>query len=110
MNAENLNKVIEAIDNDDRWDNGELGRDEQFVSVANYTPEQQAALDEALELQIISIRLPRGLIEDFKFIAEVIGLIYQTLMRHVLARFADMEKKSMQKIAANRQIALRKIG
>ena len=110
MNAENLNKVIEAIDNDDRWDNGELGRDEQFVSVANYTPEQQAALDEALELQIISIRLPRGLIEDFKFIAEVNGLKYQTLMRQVLARFADMEKKTMQKKAANRQIALRKAG
>jgi len=99
MNAETVKNVIEAVDNDDRWDNGELGRDEQFVSVANNTPDQQAALDEALDLQMISIRLPKAMIEDFKFIAEVNGLKYQTLIRQVLARFADMEKKNIRDTA-----------
>jgi predicted DNA binding CopG/RHH family protein len=110
MNSESVKNVIEAVDNDDCWDNGELGRDEQFAREANKTSVQQVALDEALDLQMISIRLPKAMIEDFKFIAEVNGLKYQTLMRQVLAHFADMEKKNMQKKAANRQIALRKIG
>ncbi|MEA3277783.1 MAG: hypothetical protein U9Q81_21385 [Pseudomonadota bacterium] len=52
----------------------------------------EAAIDTALELQPISIRLQKSLIEDFKLIAQLSGLGYRPLMRQVLARFADCEK------------------
>ena len=39
------------------WENGALGRDEQFVVVADESHE--AALQEALEMQAISLRLPK---------------------------------------------------
>lgn len=67
------------------WEDGLLGRDEKFVGVADASHE--AALDEALGLQAISIRLPRQLIEHYKLIAHFHGVGYQPLMRDVLARF-----------------------
>jgi hypothetical protein len=51
------------------------------------------AIDEALALQLISIRLQKSLIEDFKFIATLNGIGYQPLMRQILKRFVDSEKK-----------------
>ena len=67
MNTEALQTTLDAIDSDERWDTGELGREEQFAKSVEKSPEQQAALDESLGLQMISIRLPKALIEDFKF-------------------------------------------
>ena len=74
----------------DAWDTGELGRDAQFVAVADAS--HDAALDEALGLQSISIRLPKELISQYKLIAH---LGYQPLMRDVLQRFV---KGAMQEI------------
>ena len=48
-----------------------------------------------MDLQSISIRLPRSLIQDFKLIANLNGLGYQTLMRQILKRFADAEIKQI---------------
>jgi len=110
MNTETLQATLDAIDLDERWDNGELGRDEQFAKSVETSPAQQAALDESLGLQMISIRLPKALIEDYKFIADANGLKYQTLMRQILARFAESEKKQMRNKAANQQRAARKFG
>lgn len=42
----------------ERWDNNELGNDEAFAAVAEGAAE---ALDEALNLQLISIRLQKGM-------------------------------------------------
>ena len=108
MNTEALQTTLDAIDSDERWDTGELGREEQFAKSVEKSPEQQAALDESLGLQMISIRLPKALIEDFKFIADANGLKYQTLMRQTLARFADLEKKQMRNKAASKQRAAQK--
>lgn len=80
------------MDTDEAWDSRQLGADEAFAAVAEM---DESALDEALELQAISIRLHKSLIEDFKLIAGMNGLGYQTLMRQVLKRFADCEKKQM---------------
>jgi predicted DNA binding CopG/RHH family protein len=110
MNTETLQATLDAIDLDERWDSGELGRDGQFVKSVEKSPEQQAALDESLGLQMISIRLPKALIEDYKFIADANGLKYQTLMRQILARFAESEKKHMRSKAASQQRAARKFG
>ena len=44
---------------------------------------------------MISIRLSKSLIEDFKNIASIHGLGYQPLMRQALERFADGEKRML---------------
>ncbi len=80
-------------DTTESWDNGELGRDEQFVAVAEESHE--TALDEALELQSISIRLPKDMIRNYKLIADFHGVGYQPLMRDVLHRFVKPALKEI---------------
>lgn len=46
-------------------------------------------------MQMISIRLPKDLITDLKEIGSAQKLGYQALMREVLKRFVDAEKKVM---------------
>jgi hypothetical protein len=94
-----IHEIEETVMNADRkipgteeaWDKGELGTDANFVAVAEDV--DQSAIDAALELQPISIRLHKSLIEDFKMIAKLNGVGYQPLMRQILTRFADSEKK-----------------
>lgn len=100
----NKDEIIGAIESDERWDTGELGRDEASVKVVELTSAQQQAMDDAVGLQLISIRLPKALIEDFKFLGDYHGIKYQTLMRQILARFAESEKKNMARKAASAQI------
>ncbi len=76
---------------DEAWDRLELGADPNYVKVLQDVDEQ--AINDALELRPISIRLHKSLIEDFKLIAELNNIGYQPLMRQVLTRFADCEKK-----------------
>jgi predicted DNA binding CopG/RHH family protein len=73
----------------DAWDNRERGQEEEFVQHAGAAHE--TALDEVLGLQMISIRLPRQLIDRLKLIAKHNGVGYQPLMRDVLSRFANGE-------------------
>ncbi|MDE9539811.1 hypothetical protein [Xenorhabdus bovienii] len=76
---------------DEAWENGELGRSEAHVKVSDDITED--LINEALDLQPISIRLNKSLIEDLKMIADLNGLGYQPLIRQVLNRFANSEKK-----------------
>ena len=73
----------------DLWESGKLGREAEFVKRAD--EKEEAALDNALGLQMISIRLPRKLIEQLKLIASVNGVGYQPLIRDILGRFARNE-------------------
>lgn len=84
-----LEHMIEGTE--DAWDSGALGTDANFAQQA--PPVDETAIDDALELQMISIRLQKSLIEDFKLIGKLQGVGYQPLMRQVLKRFADCEKK-----------------
>lgn len=72
-------------DTPEAWESGDLGREVQFVGVADASHE--AALESALELQAISIRVPKELVRHYKLIAGFHGVGYQPLMRDVLARF-----------------------
>lgn len=72
-------------DTTEAWDDRTLGADEAHVGVADEAHE--TALDDALGLQSISIRLPRQLISQYKLIGHFHGVGYQPLMRDVLARF-----------------------
>lgn len=73
------------------WDERVLGANKRHAKHMDFGDEQE--IDAALELQPISIRLQKSLIEDFKLIAEMNSLGYQPLMRQVLTRFVDCEKK-----------------
>jgi predicted DNA binding CopG/RHH family protein len=78
---------------DEAWDERDLGADEKFVSVASDELTQQVL--ESAGTHLISIRLQKSLIEDFKLIASLNGLGYQTLMKQILQRFVDCEKKQI---------------
>ena len=77
----------------DAWESGELGRDVKHAKKADQKLQKQ--IDDALGLQMISIRLPSELIEEYKMIAKVNGVGYQPLMRDALKRFAESEMKKM---------------
>lgn len=53
--------------------------------------EEAAAIDDALGLQMISIRLQKSLLTNLKAIAEHHGVGYQPLIRDLLNRFARSE-------------------
>lgn len=83
------------------WESGRLGRSEPHAKVA---PAATASMiDDSLGLQMISIRLQKDLIEDFKRIADLRGIGYQPLMRDALKRFmnAELKKHPSLKIVKN---------
>lgn len=75
------------------WENGTLGQSNQHAKPSPSIDE--TALNDGLDLQLISLRLQKTLIEDLKLIAKTHGLGYQPLMRQVLTRFVDAEKKML---------------
>jgi predicted DNA binding CopG/RHH family protein len=94
---------------DDAWDaDGGLGESEQHVRRSS--PEREQNLDASLELQMISVRLQKELLEQLKFIANHHGIGYQPLMRDVLARWArtemlDIAEQMKQQLEAEDTIA-----
>ncbi|WP_186307877.1 hypothetical protein [Paraburkholderia sp. BCC1884] len=97
-----MSKAPRIPASDEAWDEGLLGREEQFVAVDE--GQDFADLDAGLDLQLISIRLSKSLIDDFKAIAQIHGLGYQPLMRQALHRFAEGEKKMLLQAAASEHI------
>jgi predicted DNA binding CopG/RHH family protein len=85
-------------DTDEAWDDGTLGRSAEHAVRSKLKCED---LDEMLEMQSISIRLPKSLIEDFKLIAGYHGNNYQPLMRQILKRFAAAEIKTILREVAD---------
>jgi hypothetical protein len=79
----------------DAWESGKFGREEAFAVTADVADEN--ALDEALGLKLISIRLPVKLIDNLKFVANYHGVGYQPLIRDNLSRFALSEMKLILK-------------
>ena len=79
-------------DVDDFGDDDLVGM-EEFVKPVSQEKEQQ--IDESLGLQMISIRLPKQLIEIYKAMSNLHGIGYQPLMRDVLSRWAEAELKTM---------------
>ena len=94
-----MTRKIKIPDTDEAWDSLQLGNDEAHVK--KYEGDDvEALIDDALDLQPISIRLQKSLIEDFKLIGSLHGVGYQPLMRQALKRFADAEKKRLLVAAA----------
>jgi len=79
-------------DTEEAWEERTLGADEKFVEVVDQAEEE--LINEAAGTQLISIRMSKCMIDDFKMIASLNGSIgYQTLMKQILQRFVDGEKK-----------------
>lgn len=77
------------------WETGKLGENLESARVAS--PELSAEIDAALGMQMISIRLPKSVIDDFKVMAQIDGVGYQPLMRTALIRFAECEAKRVMR-------------
>ena len=90
-----IDSTIEA------WESRELGADENFVEAVEI---DESIIDDALELKMISIRLQKSLLEELKMIAELRGLGYQPLIKQILRRFADCEKKQLLREAAAKRV------
>jgi predicted DNA binding CopG/RHH family protein len=80
---------LSPVEESDAWDTGELGRDEKYVKRSS--AEDEASVEAALDLQLISIRLQKELLEQLKFIAKYHGIGYQPMMRDILCRWARTE-------------------
>jgi hypothetical protein len=100
-----MSKVTTVPAFDEEWgDTGALGND---IAHARPAPTAGRDLDDAAGLQLISIRLPKTLIDDLKFIAEQENLKYQPLIRRVLCRFTEAEMKIIaRKLAAEKEANL----
>ncbi|MBN9134112.1 MAG: hypothetical protein ABS69_13305 [Nitrosomonadales bacterium SCN 54-20] len=99
----NYRETIESTK--EEQDSREFGAAEELVTIS---PEDVQALTDKHYLQPVSIRLEKSLIEDFKLIASMYGIGYQPLMRHILKRFADSEKKQILREAASKMKSMRR--
>lgn len=88
----NTRKIIEeGFEDEAKWDNRELGADEEFAKRAS--PEREKRINESLGLHSISIRLPIEIIEQLKDFAHEDGIGYQPLMRQVITKYARERAK-----------------
>ena len=91
------NKDLERFDKEsERWDNKELGASEEHALPAS--EQQQQALDDATGLQLLSIRMPRTLIEQIKQLARLDGLGYQPYMRQVLIKHVRENEHKLERL------------
>lgn len=91
----------------DPWESGELGRDSKHVIEATKT--ESDAVDAALGMQMVSIRLSKALIRDLKMIAGYREIGYQPLVRDILCRFARSEMSQIAHELAEEQEARAKV-
>jgi uncharacterized protein (DUF4415 family) len=83
-------KKVKIENSAEAWESGQLGSDIKHARAVDKKIGTQ--IDEALGLQMISIRLEQDLIESFKLLgAKYVG--YQPLMREALKRFVEDEFK-----------------
>ena len=86
MNTPEIYKDVE------QWESRQLGADEAHVKKSDATGE---AIDAALGLKPISIRLQQSMIDDLKAIAALHGIVYQPMIKQILARFIEGEQKML---------------
>ena len=78
-----------------KWDTGELGRDAKFVRQSS--EEMSDKVEDALNLQPITVRLQKKLIEDLKIIATTQGLGYQPMVRMILTQYVQQHSQVLKK-------------
>ena len=78
-NAKKSDKGQELLAEANDWENGKRGRNSAAAADAD-----ESALDDAMELQMISIRLPLAVVEKLKAMSKKEGIGYQPYTRQVL--------------------------
>jgi hypothetical protein len=87
----------------DAWEIGDL--DSNLRHARTVDKKIGAQIDEALGLQIISIRLEQDLIKSYKLLGAKYDMSYQPLMREALKRFVEGEFKLIASEALEKQRA-----
>jgi hypothetical protein len=88
-NGKKRSKEQELLTESREWESGKRGSH----SVAA-TAEDESALDEAMELQLISIRLPQSVVETLKAMAKKEGIGYQPYTRQLLIHHTQNNEKT----------------
>ena len=96
-------KKVKTYNTTDAWESGELGREIKHARPVEIKLGSQ--VDEALGLQMISIRLEKDLIESYKLLGTKYDMGYQPLMREALKRFVEGEFKLIASEALEKQKA-----
>lgn len=78
-NGKKRNRERELLAESEEWESGKRGDHSEAAS-----DDEEAVLDEAMELQMISIRLPQAVVEKLKTMAKKEGIGYQPYTRQVL--------------------------
>ena len=92
MEKREKSTMIDIYENVDQWESGALGESKENARLSKVDLNK---LRDAAELQLISIRMPKELVQDLKDLAKLNGLGYQPLIKQILKRFVDAEKKMM---------------
>ena len=70
------------------WENGELGCDPQYAVPHIVSEKENDAINAALGLEEVTIRLEKEVVDQFKQLAQAKGVGYKTLMRVALKAIA----------------------
>ncbi|MGE0526563.1 MAG: hypothetical protein AB7G93_12050 [Bdellovibrionales bacterium] len=89
-NGRKRNREKELLAESEEWETGKRGA----RSVVATGEEDATALDEAMELQMISIRLPQAVVERLKMMAKKEGIGYQPYTRQILIHHTQGEDGS----------------
>lgn len=84
-------KNTHKISAENAWESGELGATASFVH--KVASENEKMVDEKLDLQVISIRLQKMLIDELKELSIEDGLGYQPYIRQVLTQHVRNKSK-----------------
>lgn len=82
-----MTDIDESIN--EQWESGALGQDAAHVRRASV--EIEAAVDSALAMKLVTMRLPVPMIEALKAISRFHGVGYQPMVRDLIGRFIASE-------------------
>jgi predicted DNA binding CopG/RHH family protein len=86
---------VDYTDDAEQWESRKLGADERYVKVSEQGTEDR--LDESLNLQMVSMRLPKEAVQKLKVLARKQGLGYQPLIRQILMKYLEIGELPQKK-------------
>ena len=87
MSKMTTGKIDDTVEN---WESGQLGTDPNFVAEAS---DDLSSIDAAVGLRPISIRMDMKQIDELRLFAEMEGIGYQPLIRKIVSRWLEAEKR-----------------
>ncbi len=85
------------------WETRQLGASAEHMKVLS--DKETKEIDDGLGLQLISMRLSKALIEQFKELSRLDGIGYQPLIRKVLTQYAKDNKHKLDSLLSVSQAA-----